>query len=112
MRLARPTRSVLPSRTGSDNMRRPSPTCLRAVVVLAALAGSILSARASDRVLNSNSDLQGKAAGATAPAGFTLEGDAVYGEYPDRQSERAGRCVRLLSGRDKNGDGVHRGSVS
>ena len=41
-----------------------------------------------------------------------MEGDAVYGEYPDRQSERAGRCVRLLSGRDKNGDGVRRGALS
>jgi hypothetical protein len=93
-------------------MRPPSPTWRRAFVVLAALAASIPNARASDRVLNSNSGLQEKAAGAGAPAGFTLEGDAVYGEYPDRQSERAGRCVRLLSGRDKNGDGVHRGSVS
>ena len=63
-------------------------------------------------MLNANSDLQEKAAGVAAPAGFTVEGDAVYGDYPERQSERVGRCVRFFSGRDKNGDGARRGSVS
>src|ERR1700722_11669648 len=112
MHPTRRTRAVPSSWTRSETMSPPLPTWLRAFVVLAALASSKSSARASDRVLNSNSGLQDKAAGAAAPAGFTLEGDAVYGEYPDRQSERAGRCVRLLSGRDKNGDGVRRGSIS
>jgi hypothetical protein len=67
---------------------------------------------ASDRALNSNSDLQENAPKATSPVGFLIEGDAVYGEFPERQSEKVGRVVRLLSGRDKNGDGVRRGSLS
>jgi YHYH protein len=63
-------------------------------------------------VLNSNADLQEKVGKAAAPAGYALDGDAVYGESPDRQSERIGRVVRLFSARDKDGDGAHRGSLS
>ena len=62
--------------------------------------------------VNTNHDLQAKSASGKAPAGFAIEGDALYGDFPDRQSERAGRGVRFLSGRDKNGDGVRRGSLS
>jgi YHYH protein len=69
-------------------------------------------APAADRVLNANVDLQEKAAKAAAPAGFTLKGDVVYGEFPDRQSEKVGRVIRLLSARDKNGDGARSGSIS
>jgi hypothetical protein len=69
-------------------------------------------APAADRVSNANVDLQEKAAKAAAPAGFTLEGDVVYGEFPDRQSEKVGRVIRLLSARDKNGDGARSGSIS
>ncbi len=85
---------------------------LLVVVVAAALGTTPATTRAGDRALNSNAGLQEKAPNGASPAGFTLEGDAVYGEFPDRQSERAGRGVRLLSGRDKNGDGVRRGSLS
>jgi hypothetical protein len=69
-------------------------------------------APAADRVLNANADLQEKAAKAAAPAGFTLQGDVVYGEFPDRQAEKVGRVVRLISGRDKNGDGARAGSLA
>jgi hypothetical protein len=69
-------------------------------------------ATAAERVHNSNAGLRDKAPNGASPAGFTLDGDVVYGEFPDRQTERAGRGVRLLSGRDKNGDGVRRGSLS
>jgi hypothetical protein len=62
--------------------------------------------------LNSNADLQEKAAKSAAPAGFTLEGDVVYGESPDRQAEKVGRVVRLISGRDKDGDGARSGSIA
>lgn len=92
-------------------MKRPAH-CLLIVVALALSAFAKTEAASANRVLTSNSDLQHKAAAGSYPADFTLDGDAVYGEFPDRQSEKAGRGVRFLSSRNKNGDGVRRGSLS
>ena len=80
--------------------------------MILALALTSSSAPAADRVLNANADLQEKAAKSAAPAGFTLAGDVAYGEFPDRQSEKVGRVLRLISGRDKNGDGARSGSMA
>jgi hypothetical protein len=87
--------------------RGPLPIGMMIAAILTATTAS-----AADRVLNSNSALQDKAQNGKAPAGFTLAGDVVYGEFPDRQSEQVGRCVRLFSGRDKNNDGARSGSLS
>jgi hypothetical protein len=93
-------------------MKLSAPGPLLVFVLAVSLGFSPTTAAAADHVLNANVGLQEKAPNGASPAGLTLEGDAVYGEFPDRQAERAGRGVRLLSGRDKNGDGVRRGSLS
>src|SRR5580704_1823142 len=87
--------------------RGPLPIGIMIAAIVTATTAS-----AADRVLNSNSGLQDKLPNGKAPAGFTLTGDVVYGEFPDRQSEQVGRCVRLCSGRDKNNDGARSGSLS
>jgi hypothetical protein len=88
----------------------------RAIQILLrpALIGLVVAntALADSTPLNSNADLQKKASDSSAPAGFTLEGDASYGDFPDRQPEVAGRDVRFFSARDKNGDGLRSGSLS
>jgi len=85
---------------------------MRLVLTIGLLAAALSTTVAGDRVLNTNASLQDRAAKGTSPAGFTLEGDVLYGEFPDRQSEAVGRGVRLLSGRNTKGDGARRGSLS
>jgi hypothetical protein len=85
---------------------------MRFVLAVGLLATTLSTTVAGDRVLNSNAGLQEQAPGRSSPAGFTIDGDAIYGEFPDRQTETLGRGVRLLSSRDKNGDGARRGSLS
>jgi hypothetical protein len=98
--------------TVSAILGRPTISQGRLALLFAALLFAAVPTSAADRVLNANADLQDKAAKSAAPAGFTLQGDVVYGEFPDRQSEKVGRVVRLLSSRDKNGDGARSGSIS
>jgi YHYH protein len=93
-------------------MKPPVHGPLLVVVLASALGTTLAPTMAADRILNPNAGLQDKAANGASPAGFSLEGDAIYGEFPDRQTETAGRGVRLLSGRDKNDDGARRGSLS
>jgi len=63
-------------------------------------------------VLVDASRLRSELAASDNPAGFVLSGDAAFGRLLDDRKENAGRGVRLISGRDENGDGQRNGAVS
>ncbi len=50
-----------------------------------------------DRAINAHPRFDEKG---SASKSFTVEGDVVYGAFPDAHSEQAGRGVRFLSSAD------------
>jgi hypothetical protein len=75
------------------------------------LVASVAVARAHDRALNSNPRFEEGPPKATAPKGYTIEGDARYGAFPDAHSEQAGRGVRFLSHVDGSGRQLRSGTL-
>jgi hypothetical protein len=63
----------------------------------------VRSADARDRALNANPRFDEGPSKATIAKGYTLEGDARYGAFPEARSEQAGRGVRFLSSPDAGG---------
>jgi hypothetical protein len=83
--------------------------CLSFALVAMALPAEAADVR--DRVLNADSRFEEAGAKAAAPKSYMIEGDALYGAFPNARSEIAGRGVRFLSGSEKGEKRLHAGSV-
>ena len=81
---------------------------LSLIVSACILLPSALAAPMHDRAINAHPRFDEKG---TASKSFTVEGDAVYGAFPDAHSEQAGRGVRFLSSADGAKGHLRSGSV-
>jgi len=68
--------------------------------------------RKSQRGLIDNSDFEVPASGGKSPRGFALTGDFIYSYLGNPTTDRTGWGVRLLSGKDSDGDGKREAALT
>ena len=74
----------------------------------------LVSARAAsihDRAINANPRFEEAAPKASAPKTYAIEGDALFGAFPDARSELVGRGVRFVSSASGSDTRLRSGSV-
>jgi len=69
------------------------------ILALCGVLSVVRAAATHDRAINSNPRFEEK--GSVSKA-YAIEGDLVYGDFPDARSELAGRGVRFLSSADSS----------
>ena len=86
-----------------------NPTIVGLVILVSALVSNPAPTSPTEGLI-ANSFLEQASPEGTNPAGFVVTGDALYGPLGDPETDRIGRGVRLLSGRDENHDGTRAGA--
>jgi hypothetical protein len=87
---------------------------LSALLSILAACGSfatVYAAGVEERALNTNPRFEAAAPKGSPPKTYVIEGDAVYGAFPEAKSEVAGGGVRFLSSSDGSAGRVRAGSV-
>jgi hypothetical protein len=64
---------------------------------------TLLNAQSRERAINLNPRFEEGPPQASEPKGYKVEGDALYGVFPDARSEQAGHGLRFLSSPDSSG---------